>query len=76
MFGLLLDNCLTLFITFKKSVLENSPKMSSKIHPKSGLLVDTRIHQKRPREFTHFILVNLHSMSTRSPPHILVPPLW
>jgi hypothetical protein len=44
----LLDNNVTVIITGKKSVHENSPKMSTrilpkmstKIHPKRGLLVD------------------------------------
>ena len=50
------DNNVTLIITVKKSVHENSPKMS------------TRIHHKCPRKFTLIVHENLPFMSMRSLP--------
>ena len=69
------DNRVTHFITIKKVSMKihqkypqkSTQKMSTKSHWKRGLVVDilsTRIHQKCPWEFTHFVNENFYDFES------------
>jgi hypothetical protein len=68
----LLDNNVTLIITIKKSVQENLPKMSTRIHPKNvhenSPKKRTSCGQKCPRKFTKSVQENSPFLSTKIHP--------